>query len=77
MENDRPNHHRRLARSKDGATIHDASCRHARVPWTYADSLDADQLLDVKLRMGYRVCKVCQPALHSELDMERLMEAGV
>jgi hypothetical protein len=53
---------RNLARSKDGLTIHRATCRHARAPWYGADPLSDDELLDVKLRLGYRVCRDCKPS---------------
>jgi hypothetical protein len=52
---------RNLARSHDGSVIHRASCRHARIPWSWADAVTDDELLRAKLRHGSRVCKVCDP----------------
>jgi hypothetical protein len=57
---------RNLARSADGRVIHRASCRHARAPWYWADTVHDDELLHVKLGMGYRVCKVCKPSFRAE-----------
>jgi hypothetical protein len=53
---------RELARSSDGSVIHRADCRYARAPWRWADEATDDQLLRVKLIVGLRVCKVCQPS---------------
>jgi len=58
---------RNLARSYDGKTIHRADCRHARVPWRIVDDVDDDFLLQAKLALGYRVCKVCKPSFRSTL----------
>lgn len=52
---------RNLARSNDGRTIHRVDCRHARVPWWWADKATDDEVLWAKLEMGYLVCKICQP----------------
>ena len=52
---------RHLARSRNGRVIHRASCRHARVLWPGADSVTDDELWQVKMELGYRVCKVCNP----------------
>jgi len=63
---------RNLARSKDGRTIHRADCRHARVPWPGADALTNGELLEVKVELGYRVCRICEPSFRRVLhvDME-------
>ena len=53
--------HRNLSRSRDGRVIHRSSCRHARAPWPYADTLSDDELLNAKLYNGYRICRVCEP----------------
>lgn len=53
---------RNLARSKDGRTIHRATCRHARAPWYGADRVSDDELLDAKVRLGYRICRECKPS---------------
>lgn len=52
---------RNLARSIGGAVIHRASCRYARYPWYWADEATDDELLQAKMAMGYRLCKVCKP----------------
>lgn len=52
---------RHLARSMDGLVIHRALCRHARAPWPAADRLTDDELLDAKLTLGLRICRVCKP----------------
>ena len=52
---------RHLARSRDGRIIHRADCRHAWAPWPGADTFTDDELLQVKLKLGYRICKVCEP----------------
>ncbi len=53
---------RHLARSEDGLVIHRDTCEHARAPWYGADRVSDDELLDAKLRLGYRVCRVCKPS---------------
>ncbi len=45
---------RHLARSEDGLVIHRDTCRHARAPWYGADRVSDDELLDAKVRLGYR-----------------------
>jgi hypothetical protein len=57
---------RNLARSKDGHVIHRVDCKHARMPWPGADKVSDDELLSVKLRFGYKVCRVCQPDFRSQ-----------
>lgn len=52
---------RHLARSKDGWVIHRADCRHVWLPWYAADTLTDDELWQVKVNFGYRICKTCNP----------------
>ena len=67
---------RSLARSRDGRVIHRDDCRHARIPWYWADKVDADELLHVKLRMGYRTCRTCQPSLFLPADIAAIDPPG-
>ena len=52
---------RHLARSMDGRVIHRDTCRHARAPWPGVDDLTDDELLDAKLILGMKICRICKP----------------
>lgn len=51
-------------RNADGTVVHTASCRHARVPWRYAqDFTDARLVIAVDTMAWMRFCKRCCPEL--------------
>jgi hypothetical protein len=52
----------KLARSKDGAVVHLASCRHARIPWNWADDKPWWTVAEVIDRTPWlRWCQICSP----------------
>ena len=51
---------RPLARNNDGSVVHAADCRHARVPWNWADRKpDWEVIHTVQTASWLRFCGVC------------------
>lgn len=51
-----------FARSKDGDVVHRASCRHARIPWRWADNKPLWVVAQVVRSTGWlRECGICKP----------------
>lgn len=48
-----------LSRSRNGLVIHERSCRHARMPWNWADDKTAADVEQVAIEFGYRYCHSC------------------
>lgn len=53
----------RLRRSKNGDTVHAASCTRAgqTLPWIWAEGLTREQILRACNDNGLRRCKFCDP----------------
>jgi hypothetical protein len=50
----------KFARSKDGAVVHQATCRHARIPWNWADDKPSWAVVGFVERASWlRLCRVC------------------
>lgn len=51
-----------LARSSDGSVVHRADCRHARVPWRWADGKPPWVVADtVRNAPWLKPCRLCKP----------------
>lgn len=60
---------RKLARSRDGGVVHRSDCRHARVPWRWADKWPTWVVAEtVRSTPWLSACRVCNPLEDSEKE---------
>lgn len=54
-------------RNADGTTVHRSTCRHAAIPWQYAEGWTLDRVLHFVGTLSYmRLCRQCVPMSERE-----------